>query len=61
MNDIYIMKPEDFVNEVEIISKSKLKRKLELFRIFQLAIDYANQKEFEELLFSAGSLTLTIR
>ncbi len=53
MNDIYLMKPEDFVNEVEIISKSKLKRRLELLRIFQLAIENANQKEFEELLFSA--------
>ena len=53
MNDIYLMKPEDFVNEVEIISKSKLKRRLELLRIFQLAIENANQKELEELLFSA--------
>jgi hypothetical protein len=53
MNDIYSIKPEDFVNQVEIISKSKLKRKFELLKIFQLAIDYANQKEFEELLFSA--------
>lgn len=53
MNDVYLIKPEDFVNEIERFSKSKLKRKIEVLRIFQLAVDNSNQKGFEDLLFSA--------
>lgn len=53
MNDVYLLKPEDFVNEIERFSKSKLKRKIEVLRIFKLAVDNSNQKGFEDLLFSA--------
>ncbi len=53
MNDVYLIKPEDFVNEIERFSKSKLKRKIEVLRIFQLAVDNSNQRGFEDLLFSA--------
>lgn len=47
------LKPPDFVNEVELFNNSKLKRKIELLRIYESAIQYDKEKEFNDLLFSA--------
>ncbi len=42
-----------FVNEVEKFSHSKLKRKIELLRIYEEALKFNNEKEFEDLAFTA--------
>ncbi len=47
------LKPPDFVNNVELFTNSKLKRKIELLRIYESAIQYGKEKEFDDLLFSA--------
>ncbi len=47
------LNPPDFVNNVELFTKSKLKRKIELLRIYESAIQYGKEKEFDDLLFSS--------
>lgn len=47
------LKPPDFVNKVELFNNSKLKRKIELLRIYESSIQYDKEKEFADLLFSA--------
>ena len=42
-----------FVDEVEKFSHSKLKRKIELLRIYEEALKFNNEKEFEDLAFTA--------
>jgi len=43
----------DFINEVDKFSKSRLKRKAELIRIYEEAVKNNNQKLFDELVFTA--------
>ncbi len=45
--------PPEFVNNVELFINSKLKRKIELLRIYETSIQYSKEKEFDNLLFSA--------
>ena len=43
----------EFVDDVEKFSHSKLKRKIELLRIYEEALKFNNEKEFEDLAFTA--------
>lgn len=52
MNETQIT-PEQIINEVEKFSRSRLKRKIELLRIYEEAVKYSNIKEFEDLAFTA--------
>jgi len=45
--------PEQFVKEVEKFSRGRLKRKIELLRIYEEAVKYSKIKEFEDLAFTA--------
>lgn len=53
MKNEYKTNPAEFVNEVEKFSKSKLKRKAELIRIYEEAVNNNNEKLFEDLIFTA--------
>jgi len=53
MKIVYSKNPSEFVNEVEKFSKSKLKRKAELLRIYEEALDNKNEALFEDLIFTA--------
>ncbi|MDR3628400.1 MAG: hypothetical protein P4L45_16265 [Ignavibacteriaceae bacterium] len=53
MKNEYKANPAEFVNEVEKFSKSKLKRKAELIRIYEEAVNNNNEKLFEDLVFTA--------
>lgn len=53
MNKSESLNPPDFVNNVELFNKTKLKRKIELLRIYESSIKYSKEKEFADLLFSA--------
>ncbi len=45
--------PEDFINDIEIFSKKKLKRKIEVLRIYESAVQTHQENIFEELAFTA--------
>ena len=53
MNKSESLNPPDFVNNVELFNNTKLKRKIELLRIYESSIKYSKEKEFADLLFSA--------
>jgi hypothetical protein len=53
MENVYPGSPSEFVNEVEKFSKSRLKRKAELIRIYEEAVNNNNEKLFEDLAFTA--------
>ena len=53
MKTEYPKDPAEFVNEVEKFSKLKLKRKAELLRIYEEALNSKNQALFEDLVFTA--------
>ena len=53
MEQSYFQISSDFVNDVEKFSKTKLKRKAELIRIYEEALKYNNEKLFGNLIFTA--------
>lgn len=53
MAQVYSKLAADFACEVEKFSKSKLKRKAELIRLYEEALKYRKEKLFEELVFTA--------
>jgi hypothetical protein len=53
MKTEYLQNPPDFVNAVEKFSKSKLKRKAELLRIYEEALKFKKESLFEDLTFTA--------
>lgn len=53
MNQSYSKISVDFVNEVEKFSKSRLKRKAELIRIYEEALENQKEKLFDDLVFTA--------
>jgi hypothetical protein len=53
MKTVYPKNPSEFVNEVEKFSRSKLKRKAELLRIYEEALKNNNETLFEDLVFTA--------
>ncbi len=53
MKDSNSLRAAQFVDEVEKFSRSKLKRKIELIRIYEESLKTDNEKEFEDLAFTA--------
>lgn len=60
MNDNSILAAQ-FVDEVEKFSRSKLNRKIELLRIYEEALKLNEEKEFEQLAFTAKYLCGLLR
>ena len=59
--DEFVNRSSEFIDQVEKFSKSKLKRKAELLRVYEEALKNNNLKEFDDLIFTAKYLNGLLR